>query len=105
MGDLFRSCESFRDPIDDEDSGSTTEVSRVGSHEPNGAGPKDGNSLTRLEIGECKAMPTGWEDIGEERKGGLVCVTLGKGKGIEIGKGNAEVLRLQVNDIYKSCMG
>ena len=94
MRDLFCGCESFRDAVDDKDARGTTEMGRVGRHESDRTGAKDGDSLTRLEIRESEAVPTGRKNIGEECEGGLMCVTLGKGKGVEIGKGNTEVLRL-----------
>lgn len=39
-------------------------------------------------------MPAGGEDVSEEGKGRFMFCTWGKGEGVEIGKGDAEVLGL-----------
>lgn len=80
--------------VDDEDARGAAQRGRVGGHEPDGAGAEDGDGLARREACEREAVPACGEDVGEEREGGFVCGARGQGQGVEVGEGDAEVLRL-----------
>jgi len=86
--------EALGHAVDDEDPGGAAQGGGVGGHEADGAGAEDGDGFAGREVAEGEAVPAGGEDVREEGEGGFVRCAGGEGEGVEVGEGDAEVLRL-----------
>lgn len=80
--------------VDNEHGRGAAQGGGVGGHEADGPGAEDGDAFARLEAAEVEPVPAGGEDVGQEGEVGFVLGAGGELEAVEVGVGDAEVLRL-----------
>ena len=98
--DLLRDLQTLRHAVDDVHGRGPAQGGGVSGHEADGAGAENGDAFARLETGEVEAVPAGGENVSEEGEVGFVVCAGGELEAVEVGVGDAEVLRLWVGGCW-----